>query len=75
MRPALCVLACYAQSLHSSLPQTLQPPHLESLYCTLLGTTLGCFGYIPPRPHSSSYHAVLCHIQFEESYLIVLYCI
>lgn len=53
MRQALCVLACYAQSLHSSLPLSLQPPHLESLYCTLPGPTLGCFGYIPFRFHFS----------------------
>lgn len=70
MRPALCVLACYAQCLHSALPQALQLPHLESLYCTLQGPTNECFDYIPPTIHSSSYHAVFCHTQLPNRTLL-----
>ena len=62
MRPALCVLACYAQSLHPSRPLSLQPPRLESLYCTLAGPALQC-ALVTSHPGSSAEH-------FTESYWV-----
>lgn len=75
MRQAFCVLACYAQSPHSSLHLSLQPPHLESLYSTLPGPVLGCFGYITFRLHYNVfYHALLSHTACDPVYWMIPYC-